>query len=591
MMESLRRRFSDRLKKINEFFHLLRKSLRYAPRSALPIVLGVIFLDSVLIAATPLALRGAVNELAGHAAGLALGYVALYVVLEAASAGGTAAFINRSYARLEYGVRYMLTTQAYHHLLDLPQATYLTRKVGQLTTIVGKGLQGAVSVQQALIRGLLPAVLQVLLVGGILFGTVPPTIAIIFVVFVVFYGVIFRHNLLLIMAGQRECVSADIEASALATDAVINHETIKLFGAETEVSTRIDAAYSSSRDRWISYAGMTAKSFGQTALVTLTCFGVALYLTAEQTLRGAMTVGGFVMVSAYFLRLIEPIRFLFGGVGRLAGGLVDFQELLGLLSEPVELETGDPVLPGNGPLTLEFDRVAFAYPGRENVLDEISFKVPAGRAVALVGASGAGKSTIARLIFRLYSPDRGAIFVDGVAIDRFTPAAIRAAIAIVPQDTVLFHDSIAANIGFARPDASAAEIDEAVWLAGLAPLIERLPDGLETIVGERGLKLSGGEKQRVAIARAILKRPRLFVLDEATSALDSATEKTILDNLARTTAGVTTIMIAHRLSAIRAANEILVIDHGRVVEQGNHAELLVRDGLYAHMWRAQTEHS
>ena len=591
MMESLQRKFSDRLKKFNEFFRLLRKSLRYTPRLALAIVLGVTFLDSVLLAATPLALRGAVNGLAGHAAELALGYVALYVVLEAAHAGGAAALMNRSFGRLEYGVRYMLATQAYHHLLLLPHATYLTHKIGQLTTIVAKGLQGAVSVQQALIRGLLPAVLQVLLVGGILFGTVPPTIAIIFVIFVIFYGVIFRRNLLLIMAGQRKCVSADIEASALASDAVINHETIKLFGAETELSTRIDAAYSLSRDQWISYAGMTAKSFGQTALVTLTCFGVALYLTAEQTLRGAMTVGGFVMVSAYFLRLIEPIRFLFGGVGRLAGGLVDFQQLLGLLSEPVEFETGDPVLPGNGPLTLEFDRVAFAYPGRENVLDEISFKVPAGRAVALVGASGAGKSTIARLIFRLYSPDRGVIFIDGVAIDRFTPAAIRAAVAIVPQDTVLFHDSITANIGFARPDASAAEIDEAVCLAGLAPLIERLPDGLQTIVGERGLKLSGGEKQRVAIARAILKRPRLFVLDEATSALDSTTEKTILDNLARTTAGMTTIMIAHRLSTIRTADEILVIDHGKIVEQGKHAELLVRDGLYAQMWRAQTKHS
>ncbi|WP_143217867.1 ATP-binding cassette domain-containing protein [Acidithiobacillus ferrivorans] len=591
MEEILQHRFSERLKKINEFFRLLQKSLRYAPWSALPIVLGVIFLDSVLFAATPLALRGAVNGLAGHSAGLALGYVALYVVLEAARAGGAAALLNRSLGRLEYGVRYMLATQTYHHLLLLPHATYLTHKIGQLTTIVAKGLQGAVSVQQALIRGLLPAVLQVLLVSGILFGTVPPTIAIIFVVFVVFYGVIFRRNLLLIMAGKRECVSADIEASALATDAVINHETIKLFGAEAELSTRIDAAYSSSRDRWISYAGMTAKSFGQTALVTLICFGAALYLTAEQTLQGAMTVGGFVMVSAYFLRLIEPIRFLFGGLGRLAGGLVDFQQLLSLLSKPAELAAGDPVLPGDGPLALTFDRVAFAYPGRENVLDEISFNVPAGRAVALVGASGAGKSTIARLIFRLYSPDRGAILVDGVAIDRFTPAAIRAAVAIIPQDIVLFHDSIATNIGFARPNASAAEIDDAVRLAGLTPLIERLPDGLRTIVGERGLKLSGGEKQRVAIARAILKRPRLFVLDEATSALDSATERTILDDLARTTAGMTTIMIAHRLSTVRTADEILVIDHGKIVEQGKHAELLVRDGLYAQLWRAQTKHS
>ncbi|WP_279117624.1 ABC transporter transmembrane domain-containing protein [Acidithiobacillus thiooxidans] len=345
MEESLQRRFSERLKKINEFFRLLQKSLRYAPRSALPIVLGVILFDNVLIAATPLALRGAVNGLADHSAGLALGYVALYVVLEAAQAGGAAALLNRSYGRLEYGVRYMLATQTYHHLLCLPHATYLTHKIGQLTTIVAKGFQGAVSVQQALIRGLLPAVLQVLLVGGILFGTVPPTIAIIFVAFVVFYGVIFRRNLLLIMAGQRECVSADIEASALATDAVINHETIKLFGAEAELSSRIDAAYSSSRDRWISYADMTAKSFGQTALVTLICFGAALYLTAEQTLQGAMTVGVFVMVSAYFLRLIEPIRFLFGELGRLAGGLIDFQQLLSLLSKSAELAAGDPETP------------------------------------------------------------------------------------------------------------------------------------------------------------------------------------------------------------------------------------------------------
>ena len=399
MMELLRNRFSQRLKKVNSFIHLLRESLRYAPRSALPIVLGVILVDNVLSAAAPLALRGAVNELAGHAAGPALGYIALYAVLEAASAGGTAAFVNRSYARLEYGVRYTLSVRAYRHLLHLPQATYLTHKVGQLTTIVGKGLNGALGVQRALIRGLLPAVLQVLLVVGILFGVVPPTVAIIFVVFVIFYGLIFRRNLLRIMARQREGNGADIAASALATDAVINHETIKLFGAENEISARINAAYSSSRDRWISFAGATAKSSGQTALVVLICVGAALYLTAEQTLQGTMTVGGFVMVSAYFLRLIEPLRFLFGGVGQLAGGLVDFQQLLDLLFKPIEQGMGTPVLPGNGPLTLEFDRVTFAYPGRENVLEEISFKVPAGQTVALVGASGAGKSTIARLIW------------------------------------------------------------------------------------------------------------------------------------------------------------------------------------------------
>lgn len=453
MEESLQRRFGERLNKIYELFRLWKKSLGYAPRSALPIVFGMMVFDNVLGAATPLALRGAVNGLADHSARIALGYVAVYAVLYAASGGGTAAFTTRSYARLEYGLRYALSTQAYHHVLRLPHAAYLAHKLGQLTTLINMGIQGALRVQQTLTRSLLPAVLQVLLVGGILFGTVPPTIAIIFVVFVIFYGMMFRRNLLLSMNRKRESIHADVEASALATDAVVNHETVKLFGSESELSSRLDMAYSLSRDRAISHANMTARNHGQTALVTLICFGAALYLTAQQTLQGAMTVGSFVMVSAYFLRLIEPVRFLFGGLGNLASGLVDFQQLLNLLSEPAEFEAGDPVLPGSGPLTLEFDRIAFAYPGRENVLDEISFNVPAGRVVALVGASGAGKSTLARLIFRLYSPDCGAILVDGVAINSYTPAAIRAAVAIVPQDTVLFHDSIAANIGFARPDA------------------------------------------------------------------------------------------------------------------------------------------
>jgi ATP-binding cassette subfamily B protein len=301
-----------------------------------------------------------------------------------------------------------------------------------------------------------------------------------------------------------------------------------------------------------------------------------------------MTVGELVLVNTYLLQLIRPMERLGQLYRSIKQAFTDLEHLLDLLDEEPEVQDrpgASPLPPGPGEVT--FERVGFAYgPGR-TILDGVTFRIPPGKKLALVGPTGAGKSTVARLLFRFYDPDAGHVLVDGQDVRDLTQGSLRAAMAVVPQDTVLFNDTIGYNIAFGRPDAPPVEIEAAARAAALHDFIASLPDGYSTLVGERGLKLSGGEKQRVALARAVLKRPRIIILDEATSALDSATECRVQAALAEICRGTTTLVIAHRLSTIVDAAEILVLDHGRVVERGAHPDLLRRNGLYAHLWRRQ----
>jgi ATP-binding cassette subfamily B protein len=391
---------------------------------------------------------------------------------------------------------------------------------------------------------------------------------------------------------QRAANAAYVDAFARAADSFINFETVKYFAGETTVRAHLDEALTRGEDGWSSfYKWRTATGLVQSVWLTLG-FAALVALAAVRVVDGTMSIGDFVLVNAYMIQLARPLETLGLAYREIKLGLGYVEHLLELLAERPEVkERGDaPALPP-GPGEIVFDRVSFAYDARRGVvIDDVSFRIPAGRTLAVVGPSGSGKSTLSRLLFRFYDPTGGEITIDDHRIGYVTLASLRAAIAVVPQDTALFNDTIEYNIAIGRASASRAEIEEAARLAEIHDFVAGLPDGYATVVGERGLKLSGGEKQRVAIARAVLKRPRIFVFDEATSALDSATERLIQRNLETLSRGTTTLIVAHRLSTIVQADEIIVLDEGRIVERGRHDALLRQDGVYAAMWRRQQEH-
>jgi ATP-binding cassette subfamily B protein len=386
-------------------------------------------------------------------------------------------------------------------------------------------------------------------------------------------------------------IDAEQEANTKAIDSLLNYETVKYFGNEEHEARRFDRSMTVYERAGVKSAtSLSLLNVGQGAIIAIGAT-IVMILAAMGVAEGRMTVGDFVLVNAYLIQLYAPLGFLGMVYRELRQAMIDMKAMFDLLAVNVEV----PDAPGAKPLKVtggrvEFDNVTFGYDPRRPILHGLSFAVPAGKTVAIVGPSGAGKSTISRLLFRFYDVDGGAVRIDGQDLRDVTQASLRAAIGIVPQDTVLFNDTIYYNIAYGRPDASPAEVEHAAKLARIHDFILALPDGYQTRVGERGLKLSGGERQRVAIARTILKRPPILLFDEATSALDTRTEKSIQESLRTISQGVTTLIIAHRLSTVVDADEILVMEHGRAVERGRHSELLAKGGTYAAMWMRQVEH-
>ena len=480
--------------------------------------------------------------------------------------------------------------QTFRHLHGLALRFHLDRQTGGLSRVIERGTKGIQFLLNFTLFNILPTLIEVALVAGILFVNFGFWFAAITVLSIGLYIFFTLWITEWRLKYRRAMNSADSEANTKAIDSLLNFETVKYFGNEAHEAERFNRSLRSYEEAAVkSQLSLSLLNMGQAVVINGALAGLLL-LAAYRASTGSMTVGEFAMVNMFLMQLYMPLNFLGFVYREIKQSLVDMEVMFNLLD--VEAEIADA--PGAGSLrvdhgVVEFDGVSFSYNRDRRILHDVSFRVPAGHTVAIVGPSGAGKSTISRLLYRFYDPDGGTIRIDGRDIRDVTQASLRSAIGVVPQDTVLFNDTIGYNIRYGRPSANAADIETAARLSRIHAFVVSLPAQYDTRVGERGLKLSGGEKQRVAIARTMLKNPPVLLFDEATSALDSQTEKEIQASLREVSADRTTLVIAHRLSTVIHADEILVLERGRIVERGTHRRLLVRDGRYAAMWNRQQE--
>lgn len=565
--------------------------LSTSQRRRLLLVSSLVALGAGIQGLAPLALTTSVDHLtAGR-----LSVAGLAVIAYAAMAGLSRALrqgVSLAYGGVARGFERDLYRQAYAHTLALPHAVHLDRRAGELARTVTDGVRGWRRMLDAAVFTALPFVVEVGTVGAVLLSAaVPASILGVLLAFVSIYGVVFYRGILGQRASFRTAAKADAEAQGVAADALANQETVKLFTREALVEEKIGAAFARGGTAWDLYNRIVAVNGLLLSVIFTLALGTTLLLAAGEVVAGRMSPGGFVLVNAYVLQVVGPVERLGQMAREVVQGLDLTARLRALMAEPGEtvLSPGTQSLPGQGPVTVTIEGLRFGYDARRPVLHGIDLIIPAGQTLAVVGRSGSGKSTLARLICGLYRPAAGAARLAGVRSSDLSLAALRSAVAVVPQDTVLFHDTLRANLLFALPEASEAEMLEAARVAGLEAVLDALPDGWDTVVGERGLRLSGGEKQRVAIARAVLKRPRLLLLDEATASLDTRTERAIQSSLEAAADGVTTLVIAHRLSTVRNAHEIAVMEDGRIVERGRHEALLAAGGRYAALWQAQEQ--
>jgi ATP-binding cassette subfamily B protein len=511
---------------------------------------------------------------------------------------GLARLIDRSFLELrefffakvaQRAIR-QVALKTFRHLHRLSLRFHLDRQTGGLTRAIERGVKGIEFVLAFMLFNILPTIIEIALVAVILWTVFDFWYAAVTLVTIATY---IAHTMIVTewrLKFRREMNASDQAANTKAIDSLLNFETVKYFGNETHEADRFDVALrrfeKASIQNKVSLSLLnTGQAFiiaaGLTVIMIMAGFGVR---------NGTMTVGDFVMVNAYLIQLYLPLNFLGFVYREIKQSLIDMEAMFGLLDENQEIEDraeAQQLVSAGGEIV--FKDVHFGYREERSILRGVSFTVPAGKTVAIVGPSGAGKSTISRLLFRFYDIAAGHIDIDGQDIRAISQASLRQAIGIVPQDTVLFNDTIYYNIAYGQPSATPTEVEEAARLANIHDFVMAQPDGYQTMVGERGLKLSGGEKQRVSIARTLLKKPLIFLFDEATSALDSQTEKAIQESLRAVSANRTTLTIAHRLSTVVDADEILVLESGAIVERGNHQSLLERDGVYRKLWQRQHE--
>ena len=483
-----------------------------------------------------------------------------------------------------------IALQVFRHLHSLSLGFHLSRQTGGLSRSVERGTKAIETLLRFSIFSIVPTVIELVLVFVILWKALDAWVALATVVTVVVY---ITYTMMVTewrIKFRRIMNEEDSRANTRAIDSLLNYETVKYFGNEEHEARRYDTAMHGYEKAAIqSQTSLALLNIGQAIIISVG-LTVVMLMTASGIISGALTIGTFVMANTYLMQLYQPLGF-FGFVYReIKQSLIDMEKMFDLMSEDPQVAdspSAKALTVGGGEVS--FENVHFAYDERRSILKGVSFRVPAGKTVAVVGSSGSGKSTIGRLLYRFYDVEDGAIRIDGQDVREITQHSLRASVGVVPQDTVLFNETIYYNIAYGKPGTTPAEIEHAARMAHVHDFIMAMPDGYETLVGERGLKLSGGEKQRVAIARTVIKDPPILLLDEATSALDSHTEQEIQRNLREISRGRTTLCIAHRLSTVVDADEILVLDAGTIVERGRHAELLAKEGLYAAMWRRQQE--
>ncbi|MEQ6885645.1 ABC transporter ATP-binding protein/permease [Salicola sp. Rm-C-2C1-2] len=565
-------------------------------RGRVAIAAACLIVAKLATVATPVALKYIVDYLDTEGSG----GIALWIPVLLVVAYGLLRFSgtlfneirDAVFARVAERAMRRVSLQVFRHLHRLELGFHLDRRTGGLARDIERGTNGISFLLRFTLFNIIPTILELVLVCGILLVAFDPGYMLTVLVAVVIYVMFSIRVTEWRTRYVREANAKDNESNSRAVDSLLNYETVKYFSNEEFEAERYDgnlAEWEQARlNNRLSLATLNA---GQALIIGLGLTAIMI-MAVTDVAAGEISLGDFTMINAYLLQLFIPLNALGFVYREIRQALVNVERLFGLLETPptvVDAPDAQALTVTGG--RIDFRNVDFGYRPDQPILSDVSFEVPPGARVAVVGASGAGKSTLARLLFRFFDVNEGSISIDGQAIREITQQSLRQAIGVVPQDTVMFNDTLRRNILYGKPDAGEQELQRALQMAHLADFVATLPDGLETRVGERGLKLSGGEKQRVAIARVILKDPPIMVLDEATSSLDSVAEQHILAALNEVTSNRTTLAIAHRLSTVSDADAILVMDGGRIVERGTHDQLLAREGRYASLWRRQVETS
>lgn len=560
-------------------------------RARLAAALLLTISTSALAALGPVALKLVVDRFAGatNASAVPVGLLIAAYVLSQWLARSVGEIRASFYAEAEQRMVRTLSERLFAHVMRLPLRFHLDRQTGAVTQALTNGMQGFQVVLHTLMFSTLPIVTELATIVVVLSRLDQPAFLVFFSGAIVCYSVVFAFAARRTQKASRSGAAAQVDSNAVMTDSILNYETVKYFVAETVVQKTVGSRLKRTEEEWVRFSRQFAVNGLCVAMLYTVFLGLTIVYAVRETQAGRISIGTFVLINTYMLQIVRPVEMLGYAVQALSQGVASLEKMLELFRQKPEELTQDDAAPLTGPGALEFSKVGVSYRSDRTILEQVSFRVPAGKTLGIVGHSGSGKSTIVRLLTRLIEPDGGSILLDGIPISRISLARLREAIAVVPQDTILFNDTIAYNIAFGKAGSTREEVAEAARLAHLHDFIMTLPDGYETRVGERGVKLSGGEKQRVSIARAVIKRPRIYVFDEATSSLDTRTERQIMQNLREISFHSTTLVIAHRLSTVVYADHIVVLDAGVIVEDGTHEALLEKNGRYAALWHAQQQ--